>query len=157
MNAFYDSRTCNNGGGYHQPLLLIDGGDWKAVIADTSCGDFGSEVSIDIERGGVVYGCYYGSRVDDDQQWSNIEYNICADILEIFARYLGYHPPVKGEWSWEDPRIGEVDFGSEIIDRGLNVEDYEDLYISTADQEMDNDDESSYYFPWLINYSWERA
>lgn len=151
QNRFANAQTCNNGGGYFQPLLLIDatldGGDWKAIISDTSCGDFGSEVSIDIERGGVVYSCYYGSRAE--HEWSNIDYDICGDILDILTKYFGYHPPIKGGWNWGDEsKPGTIDFDSEIRGRYLNDDDYDGSYI--VDTEY-SDGRNDSYFPWTCD------
>ncbi len=150
QNDHADIRFCHNGGGYFQPLLLIDstvdGGDWRAAISDKSCGEFGSEVSVDIERGGRIFSCYYGSRVEsDDDQWSNIEYDTCQDILEIFSKYLGYHPPVKGERCREDIKSGNIDFDAEVNDRHLDEDSYDGGWVIDTDQEGEYNNP---YFPW---------
>ena len=147
QNSFANSSTCHNGGGYFQPLYLIDGENWKAVISDTSCGDFGSEISVDIEVDGQIFSCYYGSRVEADNQWSNIDYDICKDILEIFSKYLGYHPPIKGRYCWEDVKSGNIDFDAEV--KHLDEDSYNGSMI--IDTETDQGEYNNPYFPWAVD------
>lgn len=49
----FDAETARNGGGYSQPeggcVLEINGDLLSVEVSDTSCGDFGSRVSVEID------------------------------------------------------------------------------------------------------------
>ena len=52
-NPYADAETARNGGGYSQPeggcVLEINGDLLSVEVSDTSCGDFGSRVSVEID------------------------------------------------------------------------------------------------------------
>lgn len=56
QNPYFDPSRSYDGGGYHQPLIHIDGvfkGDKFVIdIDDTSCGGFGSRFIVSVTRNG---------------------------------------------------------------------------------------------------------
>ena len=44
--ANYDPDKSNNGGSYYQPLIVCESGSDVFIIEDTSCGDFGTRISV---------------------------------------------------------------------------------------------------------------
>ena len=57
-NPYANTDTANNGGGYSQLdggcIMEINGDLLCVEVADTSCGDFGSRISVDIDAPAVV-------------------------------------------------------------------------------------------------------
>ena len=88
-NPCYDPAKANNGGGYDQPIItfLIDGK--QGVLEDTSCGDFGWRLRLEIEGEGI----WSYNSVDDNssyyfssEYWRGLNINKVAFIL----KQLGY-------------------------------------------------------------------
>ena len=154
-------RTCNNGGGYFQPLYLIIGDGWKAEISDNSCGDFGDEVSATIAVGGKLYECWYGTRTEGNA-YSNIPYYKCKNIIEAIHRVIGYSLPVRSrderEW-WNPVKEGDIDIDlriDEIIaDYASNIAYGYDLDPDSSGYSEwysdDDDDEESSYQHWTVD------
>lgn len=86
-NPFCDPDRANNGGGYDQPVITakVVGSEDQVVIEDTSCGDFGSRISIS------AFGksCYYGSMLPEEQCYSTFQDNDWA-LLAAVHDFLGY-------------------------------------------------------------------
>lgn len=85
-----DPDRGNNGGGYDQPIITakVVGSEDQVVIEDTSCGDFGSRISIS------AFGksCYYGSMLPEEQCYSTFQDSDWALLAAVhdFLGYLGY-------------------------------------------------------------------
>lgn len=56
-NPYANAETANNGGGYAQPeggcVLEVNGDLLTVEVTDTSCGDFGPRISVDIDAPAV--------------------------------------------------------------------------------------------------------
>ena len=91
----YDSRFSNNGGDYYQPDFVCSLGSEKLCISDSSCGEFGTRVSVCLYRNGeLVASAYYGSMLDPGQEYSEFRSFEHGRWLDISAK-LGYAVPVS--------------------------------------------------------------
>lgn len=96
-NPYYNSEMSCNGGGYNQPLTIIQYGDWRVEIEDTSCGDFGDRIITKIYyKGEEVDICIY-NEMDDiycpfEKRSTQLvfEYILKQDIEEEYLDYEDY-------------------------------------------------------------------
>lgn len=92
QNNFYDPRFACNGGGYDQPLIVVEFDDGAVFeIDDTSCGDFGSRIRVTAEIGGKKFCAVYGTMLgyaDSNFGESEIPY------LDLIAEKVGYGIPL---------------------------------------------------------------
>ena len=94
-NPFYDKGRSNNGGGYYQPRYEFQFGDWKGVYDNTSCGDFGSRLSISVENGTLVYSASWGS-MDGVDHYSDFPEKFPVDgFYEAFEGEFGFAIPTE--------------------------------------------------------------
>ena len=85
LNSFYNPVRSNNGGGYHQPLHEYDirfkGKKFTLIKEDTSCGDFGKRLHIEIK-----------------DEFGNSIFNFFKDevnkVPELYSRYNYRYPAV---------------------------------------------------------------
>lgn len=94
----YEADRCNNGGSYYQPTggaLFSVGGQFVAVeIDDTSCGDFGSRLSVSIETGthnwswttGTMDDTSIATRAEEDAILASISGVLGMDALADLVR-----------------------------------------------------------------------
>lgn len=93
QNPFANERTCHNGGGYFQPLteILCVVGEkrYEVVISDTSCGDFGSRLSVCIRNDHpyhkTVIGSYWYNTMDgkyEEESSLNISNKVVRALLK---------------------------------------------------------------------------
>lgn len=92
----YDPDLASNGGSYCQPsykVLFADG--THIVLADDSCGDFGSEVWVSIIfPDGSAEECHYGSLLTEGQEYSTITQHGMGYFTQI-VELCSYHPPIS--------------------------------------------------------------
>ena len=91
QNEFANSATCNNGGGYFQPLLeyegLFAGKRISVCIDDTSCGAFGERYDVYVNFNGTEAGYSF-----DNISRNDIEHgNIPKDIADFIKKETGYY------------------------------------------------------------------
>lgn len=55
QNSYYDPSRSSNGGGYDQPLYEFEYGNVKLTYSDTSCGDFGDRIEVELTAGNTSY------------------------------------------------------------------------------------------------------
>ena len=104
----YEADRCNNGGSYYQPTggaLFSVGGQLVAVeIDDSSCGDFGSRVSVSIEADAHKW-CWTTGAMDDASIATRAEE---GSILASISGVLGVN-------AWADlvrPAIAAMDWAA---------------------------------------------
>lgn len=71
-NPHCDERLSANGGGYSHPTTVVRWEDWTVSIADTSCGDFGTRISVNAHQSGSdkEVNAYWGSMVPEHLRYS---------------------------------------------------------------------------------------
>ena len=106
QNPFYDERTCNNGGGYDQPLLHFSDGEYKLDISDENVGDFGDRYSIILarEKDGEVLAEYYLDETQEDEYYR--EYSSFRREPPLHRRVLEFARTRRYASKFED----EVDY-----------------------------------------------
>lgn len=90
QNSFADPRKANNGGGYHQPLIVCEMGTHTLVIDDTSCGDFGRRYTVRYD--GIVI--YERNDLRSNEIYEKKGYNA---LLCFISNQLGYCSQVGEE------------------------------------------------------------
>lgn len=104
LNNFIDVNKANNGGGYSQPQIIYSGYfDNRSIIVtitDTSCGEFGTRYSVDVEHKNKHYEYYYNSIGDRIEEYGNIPQDISDMIYNITSYWCDYD--VSKDASFED-------------------------------------------------------
>lgn len=87
LNSFVDVNKAYNGGGYAQPKITYSGyfnnRSIIVTITDTSCGEFGSRYSVDVEYKNKCYEYYYSSVGNYLEEYGNIPQDISDMIYDI--------------------------------------------------------------------------
>lgn len=102
-NPHCDERLSANGGGYSQPTTVVRWEDWTVSIADTSCGDFGTRISVNAHQSGTdrEVTAYWGSMVPEHLRYSEFTE---ADIrmLDDIHALTGYDIPMRDDFREEE-------------------------------------------------------
>lgn len=116
QNDCANSQTCHNGGGYFQPIytIVLDNGA-TVVISDTSCGEFGSRISVSYINGdgNQSMEAYYGSMIPYREWKSDIPEG--EEWLSLVEEELGYKIYTY-EAYMEDVRFEEEKYEEEYWD-----------------------------------------
>ena len=88
-----------NGGGYYQTLTIIQYGDWRVEIDDTSCGDFGERIITKLYYKGAEFDTDVYNEMDDiycpfSKRSSELIYTHIME-RDIEAEYLDYQDYCK--------------------------------------------------------------
>ena len=97
----YDESKSHNGGSYYQPIHNIiwtyDGDSYELTIEDTSCGDFGARVYVQLDKTNCcIAQAQYGSLAGEEYTDFNdaiFEHSVALAI----AASVGYHIPYTEE------------------------------------------------------------
>ena len=91
----YDLSKSHDGGSYRQPSYCGEFSDGtKCFIEDTSCGDFGTRIFVELEYpDGKKYSSYYGSMLSQDEKYSDFTEED-VPYLRLIQEELGYHAPL---------------------------------------------------------------
>jgi hypothetical protein len=104
LNSFVDVNKANNGGGYAQPKITYSGyfnnRSIVVTITDTSCGEFGSRYSVDVEYKNKCYKYYYSSVGNCIEEYGNIPQDISDMIYDITSYWCDYD--VSKDASFDD-------------------------------------------------------
>lgn len=92
----YDERLSNNGGSYYQPTHEItwsDGSQYTLTIEDTSCGDFGARIYVQLDKDDCcIAQASYGSMISREfTDFDNSGFAWCVALA--IAESIGYHIP----------------------------------------------------------------
>ncbi len=102
-NPHCDERLSANGGGYSQPTTVVRWEDYTVSIADTSCGDFGTRISVNAHQSGSdkELTAYWGSMVPEGLRYSEFTK---ADVrmLDDVRALTGYSIPVSDDFREEE-------------------------------------------------------
>ena len=102
-NPHCDDRRAANGGGYSQPTTVVRWEDWTVSIADTSCGDFGTRISVNAHQYGSdkEVNAYWGSMVPEHLRYSEFT---AEDIrmLDDIRSLTGYSIPASDDFREEE-------------------------------------------------------
>ena len=102
-NPHCDERLAANGGGYSHPTTVVRWEDWTVSIADTSCGDFGTRISVNAHQYGSdkEVNAYWGSMVPEHLRYSEFT---AEDIrmLDGIRSLTGYSIPVSDDFREEE-------------------------------------------------------
>lgn len=108
-NPHCDERLAANGGGYSQPTTVVRWEDYTVSIADTSCGDFGTRISVNAHQSGSdkELTAYWGSMVPDNLCYSEFTE---ADnrLLDDIRSLTGYSIPMCGDFRDEEDEDDDV-------------------------------------------------
>ncbi len=108
-NPHCDERLAANGGGYSQPTTVVRWEDWTVSIADTSCGDFGTRISVNAHQSGSdkELTAYWGSMVPEGLRYSEFTK---ADVrmLDDIRALTGYSIPVSDDFREEEDNDDDV-------------------------------------------------
>lgn len=108
-NPHCDERLSANGGGYSQPTTVVRWEDYTVSIADTSCGDFGTRISVNAHQSGSdkELTAYWGSMVPAHLCYSKFTE---ADIrmLDDIRSLTGYKIPVRDDFREEEDDDDDV-------------------------------------------------
>ncbi len=89
VNRGYNPATANNGGGYFQPSGTVTVQTARGIatidVDDTSCGDFGSRITILVRAAGCVITLCIGSMESDPD-------DVIDGCLEAIAEMTGEDP-----------------------------------------------------------------
>lgn len=97
----YDENKSNNGGSYYQPTHEISwsdpGGNFTLTIEDTSCGDFGARIYVQLDKDDCcIAQASYGSLAGEEYtDFDGSDFD-CSVAIAIAAS-IGYHIPYKEE------------------------------------------------------------
>jgi len=93
-NPFANPDKANNGGGYSQPEIHLSFSDGtEGVIYDTSCGDFGTRISLILKKGDVEQGAAWGTM--ENNNCSDIDEKMFMEHLRLIYIHEGYSVPTK--------------------------------------------------------------
>ncbi len=108
-NPHCDERLAANGGGYSQPTTVIRWEDWTVSIADTSCGDFGTRISVNAHQSGTdrELTAYWGSMVPEGLRYSEFT-NADVRMLDDIRALTGYSIPVSDDFREEEDNDDDV-------------------------------------------------
>lgn len=102
-NPHCDERLAANGGGYSQPTTVVRWESCTVSIADTSCGDFGTRISVNAHQAGSdkEVNAYWGSMVPERLRYSEFTE---ADVrmLDDIRALTGYSIPVSDDFREEE-------------------------------------------------------
>lgn len=102
-NPHCDERLSANGGGYSQPTTVVRWEDYTVSIADTSCGDFGTRISVNAHQSGTdrEVTAYWGSMVPEHLCYSEFT---CFDVrmLDDIHALTGYKIPMRDDFREEE-------------------------------------------------------
>lgn len=102
-NPHCDERLAANGGGYSQPTTVVRWEDYTVSIADTSCGDFGTRISVNAHQSGTdrEVTAYWGSMIPEHLCYSEFT---CFDVrmLDDIHALTGYKIPVRDDFREEE-------------------------------------------------------
>lgn len=102
-NPHCDERLSANGGGYSQQTTVVRWEDYTVSIADTSCGDFGTRISVNAHQSGTdrEVTAYWGSMVSEHLCYSEFT---CFDVrmLDDIHALTGYSIPVRDDFREEE-------------------------------------------------------
>jgi len=93
MNEHYNPEKSNNGGGYYQPTIEVDFNDGvQIIIEDTSCGEFGTRISVSMYDANHTYisGAIYGTMIDIYQWQSDFHRNLHGAYLDLIHEATCY-------------------------------------------------------------------
>ena len=102
-NPHCDERLSANGGGYSQPTTVVRWEDWTVSIADTSCGDFGTRISVNAHQSGSdkEVNAYWGSMVPERLRYSEFTADDIR-MLDDIRSLTGYSIPVSDDFREEE-------------------------------------------------------
>lgn len=102
-NPHCDERLSANGGGYSQPTTVVRWEDYTVSIADTSCGDFGTRISVNAHQSSTdrEVTASWGSMVPEHLCYSKFTE---ADVrmLDDIRSLTGYSIPVRDDFREEE-------------------------------------------------------
>ena len=108
-NPHCDERLAANGGGYSQPTTVARWEDWTVSIADTSCGDFGTRISVNAHQSGTdrEVTAYWGSMVPERLCYSEFT-EADSRLLDDIHSLTGYSIPVSDDFREEEDNDDDV-------------------------------------------------
>ena len=106
-NPHCDERLAANGGGYSQPTTVVRWENWTVSIADTSCGDFGTRISVNAHQSGSdrEVNAYWGSMVPERLRYSEFTADDIR-MLDDIRSLTGYSIPVIDDFREEEDDDG---------------------------------------------------
>lgn len=102
-NPHCDERLAANGGGYSHPTTVVRWEDWTVSIADTSCGDFGTRISVNAHQSGSdkEVNAYWGSMVPEHLRYSEFTADDIR-MLDDIRSLTGYSIPASDDFREEE-------------------------------------------------------
>ena len=99
-NPHCDERLAANGGGYSHPTTVFRWENWTVSIADTSCGDFGTRISVNAHQSGSD-NAYWGSMVPEHLRYSEFTADDIR-MLDDIRSLTGYSIPASDDFRKEE-------------------------------------------------------
>ena len=90
----FDPNLVYDGGSYYQPFYTVKFRDKTMLINDSSCGNFGSHISVDLcdEHGNIINMARYGSMLSDGEKYT--DFPALSEYVAL-AGELGYVVPTR--------------------------------------------------------------
>ena len=102
-NPHCDDRLAANGGGHSHPTTVVRWEDWTVSIADTSCRDFGTRISVNAHQSGSdkEVNAYWGSMVPEHLRYSEFTADDIR-MLDDIRSLTGYSIPASDDFREEE-------------------------------------------------------